>query len=126
MDFDDKLKNINKKVSLNKAKHITVEEKLNALSKEIFSQHLVHYSYQNAQELIIFLKGYIFGNQNVYIVLFFLCNILLFLHSIHVFGYRIRIKFDKDRLVVEQDSYATKIINFYIVYELRYIAKNSP
>ena len=43
MDFDDKLKNINKKVSLNKAKHITVEEKLNALSKEIFINKILKF-----------------------------------------------------------------------------------
>ena len=28
------------------------------------------------------------------------------------------IKFDKDPLAVEQNSYVTKIVNIYIVYEL--------
>ena len=37
-----------------------------------------------------------------------------FLHSINFSEYRIRIKFDKDPLVVEQSSYLTKILNVYI------------
>ena len=32
--------------------------------------------------------------------------------------YRIRIKFNKDPLAVEQNNYLTKIVNFYIVYDL--------
>ena len=40
------------------------------------------------------------------------------MHSIKLSGYRMRIKFDKDRLAAEQNNYATKIANAYIVYEL--------
>ena len=29
------------------------------------------------------------------------------------------IKFDKDPLTVEQNNYLTKIVNFYIVYDLK-------
>ena len=41
-----------------------------------------------------------------------------FLHSIRISGYKIRIKFDKDFLAVEQSNHTTKIVNAYIVYEL--------
>ena len=41
-----------------------------------------------------------------------------FLHSINFFAYRIRIKFDKDPLAVEQNNYLSKIVNVYIVYDL--------
>ena len=32
--------------------------------------------------------------------------------------YKIRIKFDKDPLAVEQNNYASKIVNVYIAYDL--------
>ena len=41
-----------------------------------------------------------------------------FVHSINYFGCKIGIKFDGDPLVVEQNNYATKIVNAYIVYVL--------
>ena len=41
-----------------------------------------------------------------------------FLHRINLSGYRIRIKFDKNTLPVEQNNYLTKIVNVYIVYDL--------
>ena len=34
-DFDDKLKNLNKKVTSNKTKHVLVENELNELSEEL-------------------------------------------------------------------------------------------
>ena len=34
-----------------------------------------------------------------------------FLHTIKLSGYRMRIKFDKDPLAVEQNNYLTKIVN---------------
>ena len=39
-------------------------------------------------------------------------------------GYRIKIKFDKDPLAVEQNNYLTKIVNVCIVYELNHSPKN--
>ena len=36
-----------------------------------------------------------------------------FLNSIHLFGYRMGIKFDKDPLPVEQNNYLTKIVNTF-------------
>ena len=42
-----------------------------------------------------------------------------FLHSVKISGYRMRIKFDKDPLAIEQNNYLTKLGNVYIVYELK-------
>ena len=47
-----------------------------------------------------------------------------FLHSIKFSGYRMRIKFDKDSLTVEQNNYATKIVNAFIVCNLDACQKN--
>ena len=41
-----------------------------------------------------------------------------FLHSIKCSEHRIRMKFGKDPLAVEQSNYLNKIVNFYIVYNL--------
>ena len=41
-----------------------------------------------------------------------------FLHGIKLTGYKKRIKFDKDPLVLEQNNYLTKIVNVYVVYHL--------
>ena len=46
------------------------------------------------------------------------------MHSIKISGYRIRIKFDKDPAAVEQNNYATKTVNLYIVYDLGALPKN--
>ena len=43
---------------------------------------------------------------------------IAFLHSIKLPEYKIGIKFDKDPLAVEQNSYATKIVNICIIYDL--------
>ena len=43
---------------------------------------------------------------------------IAFLHSIKLSGYKVGIKFDKDPSAVEQNNYATKIVNAYMVYDL--------
>ena len=43
---------------------------------------------------------------------------IAFLHSIKLSGYQVGIKFDKDPLAAEQNHYATKTVNAYIVYDL--------
>ena len=48
----------------------------------------------------------------------------VFLHSIKLSRYMTRIKFDKDPLAVEQNNYATKIVNAYMVYDLDAWPKN--
>ena len=49
-----------------------------------------------------------------------------FLHSIRLFEYRIGIKFNKDRLAVEQNNYLTKIVNVDIVYDVNPWPRNPP
>ena len=46
------------------------------------------------------------------------------MHSVKLSGYRIRTKFDKDTLAVEQNNYLTKIVNVYIAYELHTWPRN--
>ena len=48
-----------------------------------------------------------------------------FLHSIRFPEYRMGIKFDKDPLAVERNSYGTKIVKAYIVYDLDAWPNNS-
>ena len=43
---------------------------------------------------------------------------IAFLHSIELSGYNTGIKFDEDPLAVEQNNYASKIVNAYIVFDL--------
>ena len=40
------------------------------------------------------------------------------MHSIKLFEYRMRIKFNKDLLAVEQNNHTRKIVNVYIFYDL--------
>ena len=40
------------------------------------------------------------------------------LRSIKLSGYRIRMRFDNSSLTVEQNNYATEIVNGYVVYDL--------
>ena len=47
-----------------------------------------------------------------------------FLNSIKLSGYRIGIKFDKERLVSEQNNYLSKIVNVWIAYDLDAWARN--
>ena len=41
----------------------------------------------------------------------------VFLHVTRLFGYKMGMIFDNDPLVVEQNNYATKIVNTYFVYD---------
>ena len=77
------------------------------------SQYLVCFSYKETRELIILLVE----NQKIYIVLLSLQH-THFLHSKKFFAYKIGISFDKDPLVVEQNNYATKIVNPYTADKL--------
>ena len=47
-----------------------------------------------------------------------------FLQSIKFSGYRMEMKIDKDPLVIEQNNYPIKILNAYIVYDLKDWSKN--
>ena len=48
-----------------------------------------------------------------------------FLHYIKLFGCEIGIKFNREHLVVEQNSYASKIANAYVFLKIKYMAKKS-
>ena len=50
---------------------------------------------------------------------------IAFLHSIKLPGYKVGIKFHKDPLGAEQNHYATKIVNAYMVYDLDTWPNNS-
>ena len=41
-----------------------------------------------------------------------------FLHSVKIFGYKMKIKFDGDPLVLGQNNYTTKAVSAYIVWDL--------
>ena len=47
-----------------------------------------------------------------------------FLHSIKISEYRIVMKFDKEPLPLEQNSYLTKILNVYVAYNLETQPRN--
>ena len=47
-----------------------------------------------------------------------------FLNSIKLSEYRIRIKFDKNPLAIEQKNYLIKIVNIYIVCDLDACPRN--
>ena len=64
------------------------------------------------RKLFIFLVG----NQRGYILLSLSLYTSL-LHSIKRFGYRMGLKFYKNPLAVEQNSYTAKVLNAYIIYE---------
>ena len=67
---------------------------------------------------------FLVGNQKEYLILNLNHYITAFLHSIKLSEYRIRIKFDKDPLAVEQNNYLTKIINVCFVCDLDAWPKN--
>ena len=75
----------------------------------IISQHLARYR-QKKKALIIILVG----DQKGYIVLVFLTT-NCFLHSIKPFRNKMGTKLDRHLLDVEQNKYATEIVNAYIV-----------
>ena len=41
-------------------------------------------------------------------------------HNIKQLGYKIRIQFNNTAFIIEQGKYETKIVNAYIVYNLKY------
>ena len=57
------------------------------------------------------------GNQREYIYSKLKPLYAAFLHDKKLSGCRIRIKFEKDTLAIEQSNYTTKTVNDYIVYD---------
>ena len=67
---------------------------------------------------------FLVGNQREYIILNLSHYILLSYIAKKLSGYKVGIKFDKDALAVERNNYLTKIVKFYIVYDLDAWPKN--
>ena len=140
-DFDDKLKNLNKKVTSNKTKHVFDENELKKLSKKAETISTKYYSF--------FLGRMYFtsdGSQNkfVYQPTFNVLELKIdkgtkygigwkskrlfnsklvalhgaFLSNIKYFGKKIGMQFNNTPLVEEQNNYASKIVNISIVYDL--------
>ena len=63
--------------------------------------------------------GYILLNTNHYILLVkHYILLIIFLHGVTISGYSMGIKFGRDPFSVEQNNYATKIVNVYIFFDL--------
>ena len=69
---------------------------------------------------------FLVGNQMEYLINSKLNPLYTtFLNGIKLCEYRIGVKFDKDPLALEQNSYLTKIVNVYIVYDLNAWARST-
>ena len=63
--------------------------------------------------------GYILLNPNHYILLVkHYILLIIFLHGTTISGYTMGIKFDRDPLAVEQNNYATKVVNVHFFFDL--------
>ena len=127
-DFDNKLTSFNREITLNKAKNLEIQRKLNSLMKKdysFFPRYNLFYKLCWISKLISLststwyfrdkkkIKGtdYILswksnGVFNSKLKPLYTAS----LNSIEFSEYRIEIKFDKDSLPVEQNNYLTKIV----------------
>ena len=102
-DFDSKLISFNRKITSNGTKYLEVQRKLNTLTTK-------HHNF--CTDFVLSWKS-----KGVY-------NSKLkplhtaFLHSLKLSEYKMRIKFDKDPLTVDQNIYASKIVKVYTVHDL--------
>ena len=134
-DFDNKLISFNRKITSNNTKYLNVQKLLNSITTKVYNFFLstiyftsndgsqkmfVYHPTLNTSESKKYKGTYYFVswkskgvNVSELKPLYTAC-----LHSIKISEYKMRIKFDKDPLAVEQNTYATKIVNSYIVYDL--------
>ena len=75
------------------------------------SQYLVPYSQDKGIDYVVSYKS------KVVFISFLSPQHTAFLYNINLFRYKITIKFDKESLVGDQNNYAAKMVNAYIVYE---------
>ena len=134
IDFDNELTSFNRRITPNKTKYLEVQKELNSLitnGYNFFLDKIYFTSNDGSQNTFDHqptlhnlelnkVKGtdYVLNwkSNGVYnFKLKLLYTIVL--HSIKLFGYRMRRKFDEDPLAVEQSNYLTKLANFFIVYE---------
>ena len=125
-DFDTKITSFNKQITSNKTKHLEVQKKLNSLITKDYNISLGRIYFTNND-----------GSKNIsvyqptldtlelkkdkgtdYVLSWKLKGVFnsklkpldtAFLHSIKICEYRMRIKFDKDLLAIEQNNYLTKL-----------------
>ena len=140
-DFDNKVISFNKTITSNETKYLEVQKKLNSLTTKyhnFFLNRMYFTTNDESQNMFVYQptldtlelkkdKGtdYVLSwkSKGVY-------NSKLkplytaFLHSIRSSVYRMGIKFDKDLLAVEENSYLTKTVNVYIIYDLDTWPKN--
>ena len=130
-DFDNKIISFNRKITSNKTKCLEFLKKLNSLTIKdynFFSGRMYFASNDGSQNRLVYqptldtLKltkdkctDYVLSWKSKRVYNSKLKSLYTaFLHSIKLSRYRIRIKFDKNPLVVEQNNYLSKIVNVYI------------
>ena len=137
-DFDNRLTSFNRGITSNKTKHLEVQKKLNSLITKDYNFFLGRnyftgndgsqntFVYQPTLDILELKKGtdVLSWKSNGVLNSKLKPLYTTFLNSIKLSGYRMRIKFNKDPLTVEQNNYLTKIVNVYIVYELNTLPKN--
>ena len=140
-DFNNKLTSYNRRITSNKIRYLEVQKKLESLMTNDYNFYLGRmyftsndgsqstFVYQPTLDTLELKKhrgtDYVLSwkSNGVY-------NSKLkplyttLLHSIKISGYIMRIKFDKDSLAVEQNTYLTKIVNVHIANELNAWPRN--
>ena len=132
-DFINKLTSFNKRMISNKAKHFEFQRKLNSLmTKDNFFVGRIYFTIVDGSQNMFFYqptfnvlelkndKGteYIISwkSKGIYdSKLIVLIGALL--PNVKYFKNKIEIQFNSTPLVIEQNNYATKTVNVYIVYD---------
>ena len=140
-DFDDKLKSLNKNVTLYKTKDVLVKKWINEISQKVKLLSIKDYSFLQARMYFtsdnglqnMFVYQPIFNSlkykstNTEYVISWKPRRVynskLMRLNSnlspnIEYFENKIGIQFNNTPLVVEKNNYTTKIVNVYIVYDL--------
>ena len=138
-DFDNKQISFNRKITWNKTTYLKDLKRLNSLITKFYTFTITYFtSHDGSQNTLVYqptldileLKkdkctdyGLSWKWKGVY-------NSKLeslytaFLHNTKLSGHGMAIKFDKDHLAVERNNYLSKIVKFYIVYDLYVLLRN--
>ena len=131
-DFDNKLISFNKQITLNKTKHLEVQKKLNSLITKYYNFFLarIYFTSNDGSQNTFFYQPALDtlelkNDEGTDYVLSWKSNgAYNFKLTPSLSEYMIEIKFDKNYLAVEQNSYLTKIVKVYIVYDLDAWSRN--
>ena len=132
-DFDNRLISFNKQITSNKTKHLEVQKKLNSLIIKYYHFFLarIYFTSNDGSQNTFFYQPTLDTlelkkDKGTDYVLSWKSNGVYnskltplygdFLYSKNLSEYRIEIKFDKNHLPVEQNSYLTKIVNVFVYY----------